>query len=203
MYFKNRIKYIGLFILLFNIVELSNAQPTSLGKPKSVELTKEQKELDEKNRNCIKRNKYSPASRVKLFPFNSATHVKLVSFEGILEKSIKKETDAPIDSTNQNKLKDIITLNKKQIDSLTDILYNVGYRGKFYTIEEKNCYIPRNAILFVNSIGKIFAFIEICFECSGNRLSSKGIKTGDFCEQKYTLLQDFFTKMGVASSPKH
>ena len=47
------------------------------------------------------------------------------------------------------------------------------------------------------SDGKAFEFIELCFECSGLRLSSEKIKTGEFCDQKYEMIKDFFLRHGV------
>jgi hypothetical protein len=197
MRFKKYNKCIILLIVFLSFNKILNAQPVSLGKPRIVILSKKQLEADEKNRNCAKRKNYSREQRIKFFPFNIATHIKLISFEGVLEKVLRNSLDTLGKGSNHNKVSSIAKLNKNQVDSLTDILYNIGYRGRFYTIVENQCYIPRNAILFLNAKGATFAFIEICFECSGNRLSSPRIKSGDFCEQKYILLSDFFSKMGV------
>jgi hypothetical protein len=98
---------------------------------------------------------------------------------------------------NQERVKETITLSASQIDSLTHILYNISYQGPFFTILEGLCYSPRNAILFNNSKGKTFAFIEVCFQCIGNRLSSKKVKDGDFCDEKYELLRNYFRNAGV------
>jgi hypothetical protein len=49
----------------------------------------------------------------------------------------------------------------------------------------------------VDVSGKTFAYIELCFECMGHRVSSTRVNTGDFCEQKYELLENFFKDSGI------
>ncbi|TMI63529.1 MAG: hypothetical protein E6H07_12160 [Bacteroidetes bacterium] len=191
-----------LFILLVTVIcfEFSNAQLKPFpGAPKP--LTEKQEELEEKNRSCVHRDKFSQQQRLKLYPFNKAAQVQIVSFdkpdtliEGKLPMKNKK--------VDYSQLKEIKTLEKAEIDSLTDILYNNGYRGEFHMEMESLCYNPRNAILFADSTGKAFAFIELCFECQGYKTSSSAVKTGDFCDQKYKLIQTFFSKHGIEFGTK-
>lgn len=58
------------------------------------------------------------------------------------------------------------------------------------TVEE--CYNPRNAILFIDSQGKAFEFIEICFECERAITGSDKISLGGMCDQKMGMLKLFF-----------
>lgn len=89
------------------------------------------------------------------------------------------------------------TLNKDQIDKLTNILYNVTYKGKIFTLSGAGCYNPRNAILFYGSSNHLLEFIELCFECHERRLGSVKISLGDLCNQKSDLLKSFFLATGI------
>ena len=80
---------------------------------------------------------------------------------------------------------------------MTNIIFNIGYRGKISFLEATGCYNPRNAVLFFDSKNNLLEFIELCFECQGHRLSSDKIELGDLCNQKYTLLKEFFSKAGI------
>jgi hypothetical protein len=103
------------------------------------------------------------------------------------------ETGGKVDLT---KMTEMITLDKAQIDSLTHILFNVGYRGKILTGRGVGCYNPRNAILFMDASGSAFAFFEICFECEAFRMSPR-INPGEFCDEKYSMLKHFFIRNGI------
>jgi len=59
------------------------------------------------------------------------------------------------------------------------------------------CYNPRNAILFKDKNGKVFEFIEICFECKRVRESSEKISLGQMCDQKLDMIKDIFKKAGI------
>jgi hypothetical protein len=100
------------------------------------------------------------------------------------------------------RLKETKTLSNNQVDTLTDLLYNQSYTGPFYTNQKSGCYNPRNAVLFLDSSHQAFAFIELCFECQGHRLSSTKVKAGDFCNQKYDLLREFFATNGISFGVK-
>lgn len=185
-----------LLLLSSFIFKSSFEQLTTIpGKPRL--MTKKENEMDEKNKNCFYNKKYSIQQRLQFYPFNKATAIQLVSFNQ--PDSIIMGGELPIKngSVDYAQLKEVITITKAQTDALTDLLYNRGYGGKFYSLTKTKCYTPRNAILFLDASGKTFAFIEICFECEGHRLSSNKIKAGDFCNQKYTYLQKFFETNNV------
>lgn len=168
-------------------------QLISAGTPR--QLTREELITDSVNKHCIHQNKFSPAERLKNFPFNKAAYVSIASF-GLKENSLGNEIPRRRGKVDIAQLKDIIALNADQVDTLTDILYNTGYKGNFYSFSE-GCYIPRNAILFMDAKGNAFEYIEICFGCEGFKASSKKVKTGDFCAEKYELLKIFFRNAGI------
>lgn len=59
------------------------------------------------------------------------------------------------------------------------------------------CYMPNNAILFLDKDDNLLEFIEICFDCNEFRTSNEEITLGDKCMQKMNLLDDFFLKSGI------
>jgi hypothetical protein len=157
--------------------------------------TKKELETEERNHNCIKRVNRTFTARLKNYPFNISTQIQFVSF--IDSTSIGDSLPRLNDTICYSKLKEVKTLTFKQVDKLTDIFYNYGFRGTTYTISEASCYNPRNAILFLDSRGKAFEFIEICFECSKIQESSEKISVGDLCEQKMDMLKELFKNVGI------
>jgi hypothetical protein len=172
--------------------------------------------INEKYLQCLRKNKYSPAQRLKFYPFNKAKQVKLVAFEDYLgaQPNVQITIGDTIKTPNYDSIwkarvpfkkagvdystfKEIKTLNKTQVDQLTDLLYNIGYAGPKQVEPGSKCYDPRNAILFIDSRGRTFAYIEICFECQEYRVSSKKLMLGEFCEQKLDRIKSFFKSAGV------
>lgn len=184
-------------LLLFALIciTLSYGQSKPLAGPPR-QLTEEEMELGERNRDCIFSNKLSSRQRSALYPFNKAFKVQIASFDkpdSLIESRLPLE-DKKVD---YSRLKEVKTLDKNQTDSVSNILYNYVYRGVFHTEVKSHCYSPRNAIIFLDSRNSCFAFIEICFECQESRTSSEAVETGDFCTQKYDLLEEFFLKNGI------
>lgn len=151
-----------------------------------------------RNQECKVKNRYSLEDRLKNYPFGTATEIRLVSFSHrpdttIVEYSIP-ETNGTVDLS---RIAESVTMDKARIDSLTHILFNVGFRGRTLTGEVYMCYSPRNAILFIDSQGKVFEYIEVCFECHKTRVSSPTIKMGEFCSDKYEMIKAFFVSQGI------
>ncbi|MEA5260748.1 hypothetical protein VB264_23315 [Arcicella aquatica] len=152
---------------------------------------------NEKWLKCVPLNKYSAVQRKQFYPFNQSSLVKIISFKEYIniDTLITGVTESTIfaDLQNQPKIFESFTLNQKQLNELTYILYNYGFKTKKYE-EESMCYYPRNAIVFYDKKGLPFEWIELCFECNGYKKTSKQVKTGDFCIGKYELLKHFFKK---------
>jgi len=186
------LKYI--LILLWFVLSQSfvNAQKgkLKLKPPGANTYSKSELAQEKKNHNCIHKSRISFSKISKQYPYNLASQIQLVSFT---------DRNLPMlgDSVDYSKLKEVKVLTLKQIDSLTNILYNVGFGGLILKTEEMSCYNPRNAILFLNASGKEFAFIELCFECEDFRASSENIKFGDKCDQKYSMLKKLFKNAGI------
>lgn len=191
-------KFLILFIF-FTAHIISYGQLRSMPVPKKPP-TKKQGDRDIENQSCIYKNKISKNNRLKIFPFNKAYKVQLVSF--VKPDSVQFTYLLPMKGklVNYSRLKEVITLDSIQINSLTDILYNYGYKGIFYSFVENQClYYPENAILFFDKKDSVFAFMEFYFGGEGYRLSEKRISLGDLCTEKYDLIKRFFIKNGIGT----
>ena len=167
---------------------------------------KETKQL-ERSKDCIKHTSKTFTTRLKNYPFNMATQIQLVSFKSNADTSsgwyYKDSLPRKNDTVCYSKLYELKNLSFSQVDKLTDLLYNYGYRmrlkddGLIYVTTSPQCYNPRNAILFLDSTGKVFEFIEICFQCQKTKESSGKINLGVMCNQKLDLLKNFFVRTGI------
>jgi hypothetical protein len=150
---------------------------------------------------CFNKPKYSTNQRLDFFPFNKAATVKLISFAIPLDTPIYTALAPSRYVLNQKSVIESKLLSISAVDSLTDILYNVGYspiKLNFKLVSTGyGCYSPRNAILFLDSNGEINEYIELCFDCEKYYLSSAKIKNTEYCEQKYDMLKAFFLSQGI------
>jgi len=162
-------------------------------------LIKEEYKLAEMYSQCHYSAKYNAKQRRSFFPFSTAATIKLVSFIDTVR--IYKPIAVDNFEIDYNKVFNSKTLSAAGIDSLTDIMYNVGFtpvNGSYtVTVSERMCYNPRNAILFIDANGTVTQYIEFCFECHRYYLSSRKIKNAIYCEQKYDLLSNFFLLQGA------
>jgi len=144
---------------------------------------------------CINTHKYDRKQRLNFYPFNEASRIEIISFKKEYLIPVKKRKAIYAD------IHEHLELSTHQIDTLTDIFYNVNYDPtiKLDTrmIDEYKCYEPRNGILFFNSKGEAFEFIEICFDCHKTRSSSKKVIEGEYCNQKFDLLKGLFKSTGI------
>ncbi|KQM74873.1 hypothetical protein ASE74_02515 [Pedobacter sp. Leaf216] len=184
--------------------------------------SKEIGDVLEKRMVCIYRNIYAPEARLRFFPFNEYKKIVLISFElpeastdiviydtdkPLVNAPDKKEVDLPLltkkQKLDQTRIKEKKILSTFEIDKLTDILYNFGYKstksykGLRIADEGYSCYNPRNAIVFLDEKGLIAEYIEICFECRRREESSEKIKSGEFCTEKYDLIRKYFYAAGI------
>lgn len=162
-----------------------------------------------KRNQCFNSGKYNAEQRRAFFPFSTAITVKLISFnngEDYITPIAANNFKVDYTKVNENKI-----LSNAGIDSLTDILYNVGFRpvkkvhhkkGEIYELEIADpgsmcIFQPRNAILFIDSEAKVTQYIEICFTCHQYFLSSRKINYTVNCEQKYDLIKTFFLAQNI------
>jgi hypothetical protein len=128
---------------------------------------------------------------MKNYPFNVAAQVVLTSYE--LDFMAKKEGTPDLER---------VVLSKTQIDSLTDLLFNNFFKGRTYFVEGVGCFMPRNAIVFVDASGKEFERADVCFECLNYHTSPTEFKFGDDCRYKMSLLDPFFISCGIKIGPR-
>lgn len=168
------------------------------------------KDLDNWKRSdddCIQVNNYSVKDRLKKYPFNKAVKILAVSYHYNSSVTHLKKSKQPfsnydlhinngiLDSTT---LVEIKLLNQYQINKLTNIIYNITYGdAPIHTADHMSCFMPRNALIFIDKDGKVFDYLEICFECLNAESQSDRITIGTVCNQKYQILKRFFVKLGI------
>ena len=148
--------------------------------------------------------KFSLQERIAFYPFNKATQVKLVSFGVVPGKdgTFKQYSALPKnnDTIAFKEFDQTLTLNLAQIDTLSDILFNECERWTISVYNRAACYFPRNAILFFNSNGEVFEYIEICFACTQVDYSSPAVTEAELCDYMYLELERFFMRQGLKTS---
>jgi hypothetical protein len=167
-------------------------------------LSKQDIELNKQN--CKKVEKYSADARLKLYPYNIASQVMLISFDDTSSSKMQGDDFQKFLNTNLNKVLNAsllsqITekkiLNKTQLIELTNIIYNYTFISKPSVIATPNCYMPSNAILFLDKNNKLIGFLELCFQCNRFRASNNKINIADHCSQKLEMLKAFFLRNGI------
>lgn len=198
---KNAILLLAIILLSFNGLSQKKATKKPFPPPPP--------SLNEPWLFCKYIPKYKASDRLKFYPFNKAKYVRIISYkeevftdttnffqDKILSNGKRLPRNVMSDLSIQPKVFESYLLNKSDINSLTNILYNHSFRGKKYE-EGTTCYIPRNAIIFYDGRGFAFEWIEICFECSQYKKTSEKVQSGDFCIGKYELLKKFFQKKDI------
>jgi hypothetical protein len=149
---------------------------------------------------------YKLSERRALYPFKEAAAIMLVSFGPVDLKSHEDRDMFKLPMENDtvcfSRLNQQLILSQPQVDTLTDILYNTCYRVNINSVTRMACYIPRNAILFIDSGGRMMEYVEICLECRGKEESKEGLLKEEFCDNTYKLLQKYFIRLGLYTSIK-
>lgn len=130
------------------------------------------------------------------FPFNNSDKIELVAYEPRRDAYSNRDLiDKGVFSVND--IRQRVTLNNTQRDSLFSILYNFKPVPVGLDTMQADCYNPKHSIVFYEKSAAI-AFFEICFECGGSK-QSLGVDFGQFCPEKMCMLQNFFksNKVGV------
>jgi hypothetical protein len=181
----------------------------------SVQFANAQSELD-----CGYYGKKTVEQRNKIFPFNKAKKVTLISYVnsvGKLQQEIKdtvalmkkfdavKELQFSIYERNFFYLiKEEVSLNKDGIDRLSNIFIN-------YTLKKKQAtkgrpagtlcsYDPHNAVLFYDENGVIIGCYEVCFDCEKNIFipDPAQLNNASYCsEAKITEIKKLFDYYGI------
>jgi len=207
-------------------------QKKKVGKPRSPEEEGQpyqptQAELDRIEKSCSCARRKGAATALRVYPFNKAVQVQLVSFE--------TGRDLPPDTTSEgflilkppgmdslprvngsvclSAMHEVKVLTYGQADILADIIFNYDFAkdpafDNGTRIGSIKCHDPHNAILFVDDAGKVFEYMSVCFECGSLRASFAGWPYDDFmCRQKMSMIKKVFEKagiqLGVTEEPRH
>ena len=164
---------------------------------------------------CVFTHKYSITQRLKKYPFSRAAKILAISYNGGLppnvdviigEDTTKKKKTKPygllihngaLDTSSVFELK---KLTPKQVIRLTNMMFNtdikVHYNINDYADPGYSCFQPRNAFLFIDTNGKVFDYVEICFECKKTESKSDKIHI-DNCNQSLDMTKKFLTDLGI------
>ncbi|RKR11604.1 hypothetical protein C8C83_3344 [Flavobacterium sp. 90] len=164
--------------------------------------------------------KFDLSKRINSYPFNKASQIKIISYNlnsdgmtRVSSETYDKETGKTVtnleynigielprnnlDSLSLENVTQIKILNLSQIEKLSDILYNTCSRLNINCSEIiRGCYLPRNAILFFDENGKVFEYLEICFECKTKETFGK-IENLDLSDYMYNDLEKYFNNLGI------
>ena len=193
-----------IFILCLSILTFGqNTHKFTWSKKSIYETT----EINSGDSDCFYKEVYSNEERRNLFPFKSAAKVLIIFYLKGIDKSGEEEKvwhPLPIvnDSIQYDLIEEFRDLTNEQIDQLSDILFNVGFQETKALKDSRGCYNPRNGIIFLDNEGKPFAYIELCFECLGKKISPEEMNIGPFCIDKYFILKKYFTALGIKTESK-
>jgi hypothetical protein len=164
-------------------------------------------EIEDDNTACMQCADLPLSKRMKLYPFRAAAKIQMISWgervdttyggSGSYQYSFAQKND----TVCYSKCKEIVTLNKNQIDQLSFLIYNIGMKDTTAGFKVEDCYKPRNAIIYINEKGKILEYFEVCFECQQVQFT-KGGSLGLRCAQKLDLLKELFRKVGIKHGTK-
>jgi hypothetical protein len=141
---------------------------------------------------CQYINKYPAIERNKFYPFNVADSIKLISFR-------HQKNNYPIKGNTliEDSIIEMKALTRSDIEELTDIQFNNFYFKKTNYGMISQCFLPRNAILFLDKSGDLLESVLLCFHCSGYQKSNEQIEFGADCSQKSALLRQYFLSKGI------
>ncbi|GAA4344517.1 hypothetical protein [Flaviaesturariibacter amylovorans] len=136
--------------------------------------------------------RYTTAQRRRFYPFRNADTVRLVSF-----RYHCRNYPVGAGGLRRDSLVESVALTRAETDALTDLLYNRVYRGRIHILSVTGCFVPRNALVFLDRAGNVTAWILLCFHCHNYEPSSGKVRWGDACSDKIEELRRFFRKKGL------
>jgi hypothetical protein len=156
--------------------------------------------------------------RNKVFPFNKAKKVLLISYDNYAlvygmhldsashtKKYIREWKATVKDSIRIYKTIEEKYLDPDDIEELSNIFINYTLKSKpkgFLTVTEVNCYEPRNSILFLDEKGAVMCCYEVCFECMNSFLWPDPDDVEEYadveeCFPRRELIRELFVKNGI------
>lgn len=131
----------------------------------------------------------------KASPFDKLASIKLTSFKPEYDTIYEPEVPMINGVPDLSRMFEVVTLDNKLSDAVANILIN--YDNKSGVSDYMFCYIPRNAIVFMDNENKVIGFIELCFECQKFKAQLSDIQIGQFCGEKYDALKQIFMAAGI------
>lgn len=201
-------KWMTFFCASLWLLGCKNTQPAA-----SVRSLPLEYEISRYNTKCRYNTRFLLESRLARMPFGNAKKVVLVSYDGgpkielpIGVKGQEGLIQNPFLSNNESyagvAFHEAISLNEKQLDGLTNILFNYAYwkdEKEIIQFVGLSCYSPQQMILFYKepTDKEPFAWVEICLFCQKYRAFPNSFDLGVFCDSKYDLLREFFRQTGI------
>lgn len=154
---------------------------------------------------CKENKSLTIEQRNEEFQFKNSSKIAYVSFPETKEMSIEKyfENYKKDSSFDINDFFEVKYLDENQINELSNLVYNIGFKKDLGMTTEANCYFPNNAILFLNEDNSLLGYIEICFDCQKYFTSGKDFTLGEQCDGKVCLLKEQFITAGVNYVSSH
>lgn len=150
----------------------------------------------QRSKYCGNKNREDISKIEQQFPFRETESIHLVSFK---MEEFPREIPKTNGEVDFNRVFEDILLPEKYEVELLDILvnYNNDFTKKHVSWFQASCYEPRNAIVFVDSKGKVLGFIEICFQCQQYKIEPEKMAIGEFCDEKFNTLKKVFKGSGI------
>lgn len=150
-------------------------------------LTKAQIGVEEKY-DCATIAHLTFHERMNEYPFNKSSRIKIISFKSETLRIPFKGKDI-----DWKQIKDSVTLTISQIDSLSDILFNIGCKTNTIHFDINYAIGIDVAILFYSSQNLLVDYVPICFECMNFSISTEMSRQaiGIPCNQKFEIIKSF------------
>ncbi len=145
---------------------------------------------------CKENKSLTVEQRNEEFQFKNSRKIAYVSFPETKEMNIEKYFENLNYEPSKFNIEDFFEvkyLNEYQINELSNLIYNIGFRKNINAGRSANCYFPNNAVLFLNEDNSLLGYIEICFDCHRYRSSNVNFTLGEDCSQKIDMLKSLFS----------
>jgi len=162
---------------------------------------------------CVFIHKYTIAQRLKKYPFSKAAKILAVSYDSSMPNApIITDTDTIKHLVSKkhhglfinngrldySSLFEVKQLTSSQINRLTNMMFNTDVKvHNNYATASRACFDPRNAFIFFDKDGKVFDYIEICFECERTESKSGKLYLGSGCNQELDMTKKFLIGLGI------
>jgi len=148
---------------------------------------------------CGNSNRYTIAEIKGFDVYKNTNSLKLVSFK---TSDIEGNHRLPMKNGHVNVAEcfEVTKLNNTGQEDVFRTLINYDFsQRKIDSVKSTVafCYNPRNAILFYDENDSIIGYVELCFECFGQRKEPSSLRVGEFCDEKFNALKKIFHKNGI------